>query len=291
MPQETKSSLRLKLTCPQCQAEGQVDWHKLQHGLRCHQCQCEFMIAGGGKVTPLAELPQLRYECPRCRQTGVVPAPLAGRSPTCPHCKLSLERGPDQRLRGAEESREKWQTAAARIKAERQSRKTETELRETRRQFVRWTLIGVAGMAAIISLLVARSAWVQASPNLLAKQFTTSCLAGDWKEAAHFYDEEDAVQQVEFERWRVRHFGSILDAHRPDGDRVRITVEAIDESATEARLKVTLKSPFMGERSHVQRWDIREGKWKFNSLRTLAEEEKVQRPPRSSLTRHAPRAR
>jgi hypothetical protein len=275
-----KSSLVLKLTCPRCQAVGQVDWHKLQHGLRCHQCQCEFMIAGGGKVTPLADLPQLRYECPRCRQSGVVPAPLAGRSPVCPHCKLALERGPDQCLRGAEQSREKWKSAAERLKAERLSRKTLTEQKETQRQFIRWGAIGAGVVVMIAAIGFARNAWVEASPELLARQFVVACLAGDEKRAAHFFDEEDAVQQVEFDRWRVRHFGSIADAHRSPGDRVRIEVEVLELTENDARLQVTLESPFMGERSHIERWDIREGKWLFNSLRTLADEERVPRTKR-----------
>ncbi len=263
----------LKLTCPQCKAAGQVDWHKLQHGLRCHRCQCEFMIAGGGKVVSLAELPQIHYECPRCRQSGTVPAPLAGRAPTCPHCKLALERGPDHRLRGAEQSREKWQSAVERAKTERASRKSEADLREDRRRFRRWMLATAGVVAGCVSLLIARQAWIDASPTLLARGFTTSCLAGDWQQAAHYFDEEDAVQQVEFDRWRVRHFSSILDTHRPTGDRVRMTVDVLEETESEVKLKVTLESSFLGVRSHTQRWDLREGEWKFNSLRTLADEE------------------
>jgi hypothetical protein len=113
-----------------------------------------------------------------------------------------------------------------------------------------------------------------------SRQFVVACLAGDEKRAAHFFDEEDAVQQVEFDRWRVRHFGSIADAHRSPGDRVRIEVEVLELTENDARLQVTLESPFMGERSHIERWDIREGKWLFNSLRTLADEERVPRTKR-----------
>src|SRR5690606_14165689 len=51
-----------------------------------------------------------------------------------------------------------------------------------------------------------------------ARRFTASCAAGDWKRALRSVSDDD-VQIAEFERWKMRHFTSIIEKYRPAGDR------------------------------------------------------------------------
>ncbi|QDU90462.1 hypothetical protein Pla175_38670 [Pirellulimonas nuda] len=264
--------LTVALRCPDCNAPGVVEWRKLQHGLKCHGCGCEFMIAKGGDVISLREQPQTRYTCPRCCRSGSIAAILAVNKPCCPSCKLPLVRGPDGRLHSAQTAERLKRQAAQqaglqrRLESERKATRDDGQLRTRIAQTAR---IGAAALVLIVGI---SAAWSHraSTPEARAAQFIRTCLAADWEDAGEFI-EDDAVQRVEFDRWRVRYFSSILDRHRPAGDRVVIRVDRLTDDPTQVLLRVTLRSHFFGERSHQQCWHIRDGRWTFNALGTLAD--------------------
>ncbi len=72
-------------------------------------------------------------------------------------------------------------------------------------------------------------------------------------------------------RWRSYHFTSILDTHRPRGDRVSVSVEPVSQDAQSYIAEVTLTSKVLGRRRHRQHWRKLDGDWQFDVLKTLHE--------------------
>ena len=107
------------------------------------------------------------------------------------------------------------------------------------------------------------------SPETRARAFTYACLAGNRDRAITFLPDDD-VQRVEFDRWRMRYFPSILDQHRPAGDGVSIRVESIRETPQAHVVRVTMASQFIGKRTHTQHWRMAGSQWRFDAAGTLA---------------------
>lgn len=262
--------MKLSIACPQCGVEGWVQWKDLRHGLRCPACHCHFLLNHSGKWQSLAELPQVRYTCPRCKQSGSLPSMLAVRQVECGMCGLRLARGPDQQFHEADEARQLHQAAleearkppAARLRGPSRS----TGDGWLRKPATVWAALLLAGLLCIVALAV--GLFGGHSPESRARAFTYSCLAGDW-DRAHGYMADDAMQRSEFDRWRVRYFTSILDEHRPAGDSVRVTVQRTSGTAESCVLRVEMKSRFIGTRTHEQHWRKSGDQWFFDAIVTL----------------------
>ncbi len=272
----TGDPLSLPIRCPQCAMEGLVGWTSLQNGIRCPSCECEFLVARGGKVVRLADMPHVRYACPRCGKSGAVPAALGARKTKCPSCALPLARGPDQRLHGESEAAELWKNAAP---TPRRASAVANVLARLTTADGRWRRVNVAVAATPVVVLAlmgtfALGTWIDGSPETQARRFTATCLSGN-KHTPLAFVEDDAVQHVELDRWKMRHFASIVDRHRPDGDRVAIDVKALADESGHRVLAVTMRSPFLGVRNQVQYWRESEGGWYFDSRATLAREDGV----------------
>ncbi len=80
----------------------------------------------------------------------------------------------------------------------------------------------------------------------------------------------DDVARIEFQRWRGFYFTSILDKHRPAGDKVRITVVREGEDPASSIFVVTMKSPVIGQREIREHWRTIDGRWRFDVVKTLA---------------------
>ncbi|MGE0608953.1 MAG: hypothetical protein AB7O62_17795 [Pirellulales bacterium] len=255
----------LRLKCPQCGAGGRVAWNSLRHGMKCHKCGCQFMIGSDGKLVSQDALPRVRFDCPRCGSSGQMLAP--GRCGKCPSCKMPLATDQNQNLRGAEEAAESRRKACLaerkKLAADRRASRNSGEIR-----LPRPLLWGGCLVAGLLGAWLIHAAGQGGRPDSQARQFTYTCLSGNWDAALEFI-EDDTVQQVEFKRWRSRYFPSILDAHRPAGDRVSLAVEAIEETDETRVLRVTLRSPHVGERAHRQYWARRDGKWLLDVVATL----------------------
>ncbi|HEX6962501.1 MAG TPA: hypothetical protein VF175_11585 [Lacipirellula sp.] len=270
---QAEQPLRIPIQCPQCSTMGLVGWTSLQNGIRCPECDCEFIVAKGGHIRKLADLPHIRYSCPRCSQSGLIPDVPGGRAAKCPGCGLPLARGPNQRMNGVSEAAEQW-------KANLGKPRSDSWLDRVRRQIVtpdgRWHRTRIALLAAPWAIaaiygLHTLTALLDRSPEAMARRFTAACLS-DKPDAALAYLEDDAVQQVELDRWRTWQFASILDRHRPDGDAVTIEVKPIESRSVYRILLVTLRSPHIGTRRHVQHWRDHGNRWLFDSRATMAEE-------------------
>lgn len=262
-------SMRVVLSCPRCAANVRVEWKDLRGGLCCPKCRCQFVLDRTGKTQSLKDLPHVSYACPRCKQVGSLPEVLPVKRVDCLACGLPLERGPDQRFHDQSE-------------AERLRKETRREARLPERaawqKFLRkhdgsLQVLNVAALAAVGMLLLtgmslAIAHMLDDSPERRLRDFTYVCLTGEWDDATGFMPDDD-VQRAEFDRWRVRYFPSILDKHRPAGDHVTIDVETISQTPELRVFAVTLQSPFLGERRHEQRWQLSDGVWQFDAVRTI----------------------
>jgi hypothetical protein len=264
------TGFRVPLTCPKCNAAGWIEWQNLSHSIRCPKCSDQFLIAPNGKFRSLADLPQTRFECPRCGQSGSIPTMLAERGAECIGCKLRLVAGPDQKLHGVKEAKELRR--AAQMKKPKHGlalwleRQFQTADGRVRKGAVAVWSIGAAAMFVAMVMLLFNL--FDNSLETQAKNFTSACLAGDWSAAEESFADDD-VQLAEFNRWRMRHFTSIIDEHRPAGDSVRIDVESTNGEALPRILNITLTSDFLGTRSHTQCWNQQDGRWQFEPQKTL----------------------
>lgn len=271
-------ALNLPIRCPQCAMEGLVNWTSLQNGIRCPSCDCEFLVRRGGQVVRVADMPHVRYACPRCGKSGAVPAALGSRKTKCPSCALPLARGPDQRLHGETEAAELWKSAAPVSRRESWISNVVARLTTADGRLHR-VHVAMAAMPVLLLAgagILALATWFDASPEAMARRFTATCLSGAKDEPLAFV-EDDAVQQVELDHWRMRHFASIIDRHRPDGDRVSIDVKTLADESGYRVLAITMRSPFLGVRNQVQYWRESNDHWYFDSLATLAREDGIGR--------------
>ncbi len=263
-----EAGFRLSLSCPKCSATGWIEWKHLNHGLRCSKCGCQFLVTPAGHVRAQAELPQIRFSCPRCHRSGSIPDLLSIGGAECLSCRLPLVRGPDQRLHGLKEAQE--------------LRRAATEPSHGRGAAMGWFLYpngslrtsrAMAVVVGLVALLALGGWWLRSwfhvTPEALARRFTYVCLSGRW-DRAESYLEDDAVQRAEFDRWRLRYFSSILDKHRPKGDRLDIAIESRSPSAETRVFKVLLTSDFLGTRTLEECWRNVDGVWRFDARATLA---------------------
>jgi hypothetical protein len=261
--------LIVPVTCPKCGAPGSVAWERLGHRLRCPKCQVWFHVERQGQsVLWRSEYP---FSCPRCRHKGA----LAPNSPQaeCPRCRLPLFAGPSGRLYSAPE----LAALEERSKAGRQAVRCAERRADARSLSPRQTRVLAASASALIVLLVggAIAFWQRPhAANAQAAALSRQCLDGDWKDAVQFVSDDD-LQRTEFRRWQIMHFASIQAKVRPGGDRVRIEVAPVHEGDDLRVLRVTLSSPFMGERRHVQYWSRAADNWHFNASMSLQDPHNV----------------
>ena len=269
--------LNVSLACPQCGHSGWTQWKKLRRGMRCPKCQCQFLLDRNGQLMTEEELPQVRFSCPRCGQAGSIPKLFNVRKAACGVCKLQLVMGPDHQLHGAEEvAKMRRAHNAAALEQKQKDLSIARGLPQAAPPAKRRrTMLAGAAAAAVVVL----AAWWMmggASPDGRVDQFTATCLTGRWNDC-YAYILDDDVAQAEFDRWRIRYFPSIVDKVRPKGDAVEIDVELLTETADQRVFRVTLRSPFIGTRQHVQHWIASEGGWWFDPAETLRASDPVRR--------------
>jgi hypothetical protein len=219
-------------------------------------------------------LPLVRFHCPRCHQAGTIPAEFRVRKARCGVCKLPLEAGPDDNLHGAKEATQmRRATAAAGLAATKTPSKFEQFFRSPNgnMRITNVVLVSIVAVGLIASMMVGAGALFASTPEGEVRAFTCACLAGDWNAAEEFLPENDDVARVEFERWRSFYFTSILDKHRPAGDKVSVTVEREGEDAASSSFVVTIKSKVIGQRILREQWRASDGRWRFDVVQTLAE--------------------
>ena len=267
-----EANVKLALTCPQCGAGGWTDLRRLKNGLKCAKCGCQFLVGSSGRLLKHDQLPQVRFACPRCKQTGSIPAQLAVRKAYCGACRLPLVAGPDQHLHGEMEAAQLWKAHSA--AAGQQRMRERLKARFTTAQ---GRLLWLPAISAVVLIIVGLTGlgyglncMFDASPEAQVRDFTRTCLSGEWN-AAHAFLLDDPLQWAEFDRWRVRHFSSLQDKIRPAGDRVEIGVNLIEEKGPLRVFEVVMQSKFMGTRTHQQHWRLEGETWQFDPHSTLAQ--------------------
>jgi len=261
--------LRVSLACPQCDEIGWVEWKNLGRGMGCRRCGCRFQIGRDGHLCSQRQN-RLRYVCPRCAHRGALPFAQAVRGVECIACNLQLIRGPDNRFYGPEEWAHARQ-AAAKPKPVAVPGHAADRLRPRgRRRIAAGFILLVLAMGAVLG----RSLLGSSSPHAMVGRFSQACLAGDRSGASAFL-EDDAVEQAEFTRWRIRYFASIERRFRPPGDKVAVDLTVLDEQPNRLTVEVKMTSPFFGERRHVQCWRQRGTSWRFAVAETLAQQDRA----------------
>lgn len=283
--------LRLLLSCPKCGVSGWIKWASLKRGIRCPKCRCEFLIGSGGQVHKVEELPQTRFTCPRCGKSGAIAATFVVQKAECGDCRLPLVAGPDRKLHGMREAAA-MQRAAKSLAQPTYREWLEGNFRRADGRVHRGYAMAAAGLTMIVLLSAgfAFRAFFDNSPETMARRFTAQCLAGDFQAATRYLPDDD-VQRVEFKRWRMRHFTSIIAKFRPTGDRVGLTATPLELSEAKATLQIEMTSNHLGSRSIKQVWRTDEsGGWQFDVCGTLAAEDGYQvpaaLPAASSTARH-----
>lgn len=269
--------LNVSLSCPQCGHSGWTQWNKLRRGMRCPKCQCQFLLDRNGQIMTEGELPQIKFSCPRCGQAGSIPKLFNVRKASCGVCKLQLVMGPDNQLHGADEvaKMRRAQNAAA-LEQKYKEHATVRGLPKAAPPDKRRRIIVASAAAAAVLVLALWWMAAGASPTGRVSHFTATCLTGRWKDCDAYILDDD-VARAEFARWRIRHFPSIIDKVRPQGDTVAIDVELLNESGDQRVVRVTMRSPFIGTRQHEQYWVAADGQWWFDPAETLRASDPVRR--------------
>lgn len=292
---ERGGNLRVSLACPKCEQVGWIAWQNLKHAIGCPGCKTKFQIGRLGKLELRSDTPLIRYQCPRCLQSGELPANVAIRGVQCGACQLSLVVGPDQQLHDKTEAKLLCKAQRAHSHAQRVAARNLFAERSWYLQPAKLLPVAAMVLAIVVLGLMGWRMLRGPLPEQQVAAFTAECLAGEWNEALE-YVIDDPVQEAEFTRWRVRHFTSIQNKHRPHGDRMYIQPELVREIPEANTYRVNLSSQHIGQRAHDQIWSEVAGEWRFDVLATLAitqqsadksedEEAKVTLPGKP---RHAP---
>ena len=272
-PAQVGDDLHLSLSCPKCGATGWIGWANLKRGMSCPKCACHFHVARNGQLSADEDLPHVRFHCPRCHQAGTIPAIFRVRKAKCGVCKLPLEIGPDEQLHGVKEAANlRRETAAAQaLSAAAPSKFSQFFLTAGgQMRSANIVLVSVVAVGLLAAAVAGASALFTCTPESQVRSFTYTCLAGDWNAAEKFLPPEDDVALVEFQRWRSFYFTSILDKHRPAGDKVHVAVVREGENPADTVFVVTLSSPVLGSREVREHWHERDGRWEFDVVSTLA---------------------
>jgi hypothetical protein len=213
----------------------------------------------------------LRFCCPRCRLVASVSAAIALRGTHCASCGLALFLGPERKLYDASELAEARRKARQATWSARLKQHTAKALREG--MPCRGTALAVFGITILLAVALGsfalRGLMIRPSAEAACEAFTRRCLKGDW-DAALAYIADDDHQRMEFERWRILQFASIVDRVRPGGDRVTLKVTSMPTRDARITLHVRLRSPFIGARDQKQCWYAQEGRYWFDAVETLA---------------------
>jgi hypothetical protein len=271
--------LRVSLACPRCAANGWVALNNLCRAVKCAECGCRFQLGRGGRLQAIDELPHVDFLCPRCRAAGRIPEMLIARGVQCTACKLTLRYGEDRNWHAPEETNPMLASRTANVRSN-VAGSIQSLWSAIRPADGGWSDKGVlaAGSAAVcLLLLIGYGIWTFGASLTVegrARAFNRVCLSGDWTRA-EAYLPDDAVQRAEFARWRVRHFSSILNKYRPDGDRLSVAAETLDESSTDLLLLVTLQSRHIGTRTIKQQWAHTDDGWRFDAKATIRAEDAI----------------
>jgi hypothetical protein len=270
--------LHLSLDCPQCGATGWAPWASLKRGMSCPKCHCHFHIASNGQLRNDELLPRVRFHCPRCHQAGAIPATFKIRKAKCGVCKLPLEIGPDEQLHGAKEAAEMRRRAAeASVASAASNRRLPDFLQQFlfqpdgKMRITNAVLVGILALGLLAAVVAGAGSLFASTPEGEVRAFTYACLAGDWNTAEQSLPANDDVALSEFKRWRGFYFTSILDKHRPAGDKVQVAVTRETSTPSGSVFVATLTSPLVGERTIREHWREHDGKWQFDVVATLAE--------------------
>jgi ribosomal protein L37E len=264
--------LRLALSCPNCGVTGWVKWSSLERGIHCPKCKCQFLIGRTGQIHDMRSLPKTRYTCPRCGKSGSIPATFVVQKSECTDCKLPLVAGPDQRLHGVKEAAALHKAAQARRESYASWLHSNFRHSDGRLRVAHLLVASILLLAVTIGGALGIRSWLDGSPETLARRFTQRCLAGDFARAAGYLDDDD-VQRIEFQRWQMRHFTSIISKYRPTGDRVAVDVHLLQEQGDQRTVRVELSSAFLGKRAIEQVWRKYDDAWRFDATATLRKED------------------
>ncbi|MBX3412027.1 MAG: hypothetical protein KF708_04860 [Pirellulales bacterium] len=261
--------LKVSFACPGCQREGWVCWEHLRLGMRCPACDCRFQIGPDGKLHSQHGTLRVQFSCPRCGHVGAASSTAMLHGAECLGCGLQLLPGPDRQLYGPQELAAAQRLAREEAVAEAMRWRPSAKPEPSLRAIPRWSFAVGGGIVALLLGglclgLLARDD----SCETAALRFTQYCLDGDWEHAqASLVDNE--FQRMEFERWRIMHFASIISKVRPPGDDVEVVLQLAEEREAEHVIQVRLISEFFGERRHVQRWKRDEVGWHFDVAASL----------------------
>lgn len=262
--------MRVLLECPHCQSSGWVLWEHLQRGLRCRECNQRFHLAADGRFHSTPQIRRLRYRCPRCRHSSSIGASQALSGAECPACNLMLFSGPNQQVYDAQELAAAKRTARAASWAAHLQKRAQRTF--TRNGSLHWPAVTVAGIVAIVLVVFAASFVSSTRSNTLEDRciaFTKDCLRGEDEETDR-YVIDDIHQQMELKRWRIMHFASIQDRHRPGNDRVSFQATTVADEGARRIVRITMTSPFMGSRVVTQHWAGVGELWHFDAVASLA---------------------
>jgi hypothetical protein len=266
--------LLLLLACPKCGTAAEVPWKRLGAGIRCRSCNCIFKIGRHGQLESAAPI---RFTCPRCQFVGVLHSQPNESGIACAACSLPLFPGLGGKFYGAAEIQEIKQAAR-----EAASKPCPTGNKAASAAPLRWPLLvgAIAIAACALGLAIVLGGWLFAdkSAGPAARQFTLRCLADSGEQIPDEVIDDD-YQRLRFRFWRIMHFASIRDAGRPAGDRVRVEVEVVKVDSQQQTLRVAVKSPFLGQRSHVQCWQWQNGGWRFDAAASLGDSARGESTP------------
>lgn len=243
--------IEVAFSCPDCSTSCAVKWARLSHPISCRGCKGRFWIGRAGKLEAERMIRNVHFNCPRCKEVGNLSITQLSRgTASCGACGLELFTGPDGRLYTAAELEavKKLHRDAPR------NSDADWGAKSLPARLLGVPVVVAMSLCFVITLgLFLRSYLTPATPGETAARFTKVCLAGNWDAAAEYLVPGDD-QLVQFRLWRLMSFASILDEHRPEGDKVAIETAVASPDARETSIRVAMSSPFVGQRVLVQQW-------------------------------------
>lgn len=273
-------TMKLLFDCPKCGDDCWIDRDGLGRGVPCIRCGHRFSVTMSKGFLLRQRVQRTNMRCPHCKQVKVVALSVPARGAYCTACSQLFDVATHAQTKEAKDATTVLASAAPATKPTTpRQQPMRAAYRPSRPHgpwplWLRTSILILAAVGSLTALLYAMPrTFGPATLEQIATQFTHACLVGEFETAQGRFVADDQRQHAAFEQWQLRHFVSIQSKFRPADDRVTVEVQSTSNPGEVQAFVVTLKSPFLGERTASQCWRQHEGIWQFDAVETVRRED------------------
>ncbi|MCG8585816.1 MAG: hypothetical protein MI757_14005 [Pirellulales bacterium] len=244
----------LVFACPECKTRGRVFLRQLPHVMHCPKCRVRFWIARDGKLKSERDCEHVRFECPCCHSVRHVVGEFASDGVTCNRCGKRSFSDRDGKYRIVGERSNARRSVPDAI----QPRKWSLP-RLGMRSTIAATVLGVLAVVAVVVAVVPDESLQSA-----AVAFTKSCANGEFDAAA---DRTMTGDEASLRSWSMLVVPTTPRSALRGSPEVDIESSQVEDDQATVRLIVERRG--MGRRLITQHWRRHDGRWKFDTQRSL----------------------